>query len=312
MKKLIALVAIITMLVSTPLLAYDVDGEENRLLPVGRVGQITEYYEGRLTVEFGEYDAVILHIQPHTVVIDAETGLPASIENRTHDRVKIYHSPIMAMSFPPQSSAYVIAINLPENTHSPFLHIIEEVYWADENAIRLTVDNGELHIHLNRETPLNPHRTRQFIVLEHLQVGDQLLFWYDTIARSMPGQTWPTNVLFIRNAQQEDELYEPLVQPLPTVAELIELNAGVERNGVELFPVRAILEAAGFIVDWDNETRAAIVTEPPGFDRRWRPTFKLPTGSFFFYVDDMPHLLPHPIVIINNTMHAPAVFFEAL
>lgn len=279
------------------------------LLPVGRVGEITDYDNGKLTVEFGEYDSIVLHIQPGTVIIDAESGSPASIADRETDRVKIYHSPVVALSFPPQSSALVIALDLPENSFSPNYHIIEAIYWEDEDTLRLTVDNGGLHITLNRETPLRPHLTRQIVLLESISVGDSMLFWYEIVGMSFPGQANPTNAVWVRTGEtqtavdyNEDEEYGESIQP-PRLFALP--GTGIMRDGIEFFPLRSTIAEVGLTPVW-NPANATATTTVGGID------FVLASGYSMFWSNGIAVSLPASVVILNDLMYVPYAFFDSL
>jgi len=344
MKKLLAfaLTAILALGVVTPVLAangeypengyengYEENGYDNgyengngyealpALLPVGRVGEITEYYEGRLTVQLGEDDYIILNIQDSTVIIDAETGLPASIEDRAGDSVKIYHSPVTTMSLPPQSNALVIALDLPEYTFAPNLHIIEEIYTTEEGTLRLTVDNGGLYLFLDDEVELFPHLTRQFVLPETLQVGDTLLFWYNIVAMSFPGQAHPSRALWISAADVEGDIEENgyengyiAVYPL-TFADVINQYEiapwFAPGSDVALFLVYDVLSTnEALTISWDEATRSAVVTGE-------NLNVILPLGASHFYLNGIEISLPVPLTVnAAERMVAPIDVFRLI
>ncbi|MCL2285370.1 MAG: copper amine oxidase N-terminal domain-containing protein [Firmicutes bacterium] len=304
---------------------------------VGKIGYITAYGNNQLTVAslLDEEDIIVLNLGEGTIIIDAETGGPAVIADRTNDRVKVYHAAFMTMSIPPQSPALVVAINLPEYNSSPHYHVVEAINWADEDTLRLTVDNGGLIIIIDRETPLGPHLTRQMIELEHLQVGDVLLFWYEIIAQSLPAQTTATRALWLRSAEADEvEEYpeyvegeyvaevdptdeyteiiqgELIVVPPPQVAVQPPRNVavpgtGVMRDGVEYFPVRALAVEAGFTVNWDSATTSAVLT----LDGK---IVILANNATTFNVDGAVYNLSAAAFIQNGVMYAPYDFFARI
>ena len=294
---------------------------------VGVTGYIVAYEHHQLTVvsQFDEEEVIVLNLSEATVIIDAETGSPAVIADRTSDRVKVYHSPVTTRSIPPQSAAFVVAVNLPEYASSPHYHVIEAIVQVDEDTLRLTVDNGGLFITLDRETPLNPHLTRQHIDLEHLQVGDTLLFWYEVVAMSFPGQTTATRALWLSAADVEDSEIETApeypadeedvtgITTLPATigdedvageppANIAVPGTGVVRNGVEFFPVRALAVEAGFSVAWESATRSALLTTDG-------VTISVAENAVTFYVNGAAYDLPAAVIIENGVMYAPYSFF---
>jgi len=320
---------------------------ESPALPpaVGLVGYITAYGNHQLTVasQLDEDDILVLNLSEATIIIDAETGSPAVIADRTSDRVKVYHAVFTTRSMPPQSPAFVVAINLPEYASSPHYQVIEAIEQVDEDTLRLTVDNGGLFITLGRETPLGPHLTRQHVALEHLQVGDVLLFWYEVVAMSYPAQTTATRALWLGSATVEDSEIEvapeyptggyvvdttpPTLEPpedeyatdiSPPVSEPIEggyvidapppgnivaPGTGVMRDGVEFFPVRVLAIEAGFNVAWESATRSAILTTDS-------VTIRVADKATTFYVNDAAYNLPAAVIIENGVMYAPYSFFN--
>jgi hypothetical protein len=307
----------------------EAEGQAEQLaLPpaIGVTGYITAYDNNQLTVvsQFNEDDVIVLNLTEATVIIDAETGSPAVIADRISDRVKVYHSPVTTRSIPPQSAAFVVAVNLPEYASSPHYQVIEAIEQVDENTLRLLVDNGGLYITLDRDTPLFPHLTRQHIALEHLQVGDTLLFWYEVVAMSFPGQTTATRALWLSAADVEDseieavdteeatdiEVVDTEVAPEPTDEDIAvepPVNVavpgtGIMRDGVEFFPVRALAVDAGFTVTWESATRSAILTADG-------VSISVADKATTFYIDGVAYSLPVAVVIENGVMYAPYSFF---
>ena len=305
---------------------FNVGDQAVPLAPFGRTGNIAEYEDGTLKVELAEDDYIILHIQPTTVIIDAETGMPATIADRTSDRVKIYHSPVVTRSIPPQSTAVAIAINLPEYRFAPILHTIEAVEFYGEDTLRITVDNGGLIITLERETPLFPHLTRQMISLEHLQVGDSLLFWYHVVGMSYPAFTTAERALWLSAGESATDyngvenqnynqinnqtdlditnyVFEPIAQPEePKPPE--QVTNDVIRNGVPFFAVRnTVYDIAGLQPIWIDSIRSAIYNVNGS-------VIVLPSGSNVFYVNGVAYQLSADTFLYNGRLYATAEFFD--
>lgn len=322
--------------------AYDVLGTLPALLPVGKVGYIVSYEDNTLVINTSlantadyyatstnELDALdfdfgdgiyVLHLSESTIVIDATTGLPASISDRTNDSVKIYHSPVMTMSIPPQSSALVVAVNLPEYYFSPHYHIVDSVEFLDDDTLVVISKTG-LHMTLTRETSIMPHRTRQMISLDHISAGNELLVWYQMVAMSYPPQASPTHVLWLRAGETysdietapdvyeyENGYYDPDYNGNDSEYEGLSYlmpGTGTVIDGIEFFPVRLAAVEAGYTVSWNNATRAAELSVN-------NVKISLAIGSSVFYVNGHARVLPAPAVIIDGVMYAPNRFFAYL
>jgi len=297
--------------------SYD-DDDTQALLPVSKIGYITDYSENQLTVQnpVNIDEIIVLNLSESTIIVDAYTGEPSSIADRRSDRVKVYHAPFMTMSIPPQSPALIIALDLPENQFSPMYHTIEEIDELYYDTIRITTDNGGLFITLDQDTPLTPHMTRQMVELEHLQVGDRLLVWYEIIATSFPAQTTATRVIFLGSAPEEDKPsygtdyeqdydYSEYYDTAPPARMLAVPGSGIMRGGMEFFPVRALATEAGFDVSWEAATSSAVLTHNA-------TKLTLSNHSAMFYINDMSFILSAAVFIENGVMYAPAELFEIL
>ena len=290
------------------------------LLPVGKVGYITYYADNQLTVRSvkDDEDIIVLNLSEETIIVDAVTGLPASIADRETDRVKAYHAIFTTMSMPPQSPALVIAINLPEDNYSPSYHIIEAVKEYNGDTLLLTVQNGERTIRLNRETTITPHLTRQYIAPEHLKVGDGLLFWYAYAG----GEVTADKVIFLHSVPQAEykaeyvengyeydyptEKYtEPSYSTVESTKNIAEPGTGVMRNGIEFFPVRKLAESAGFNVAWDAAISSAVLTYNT-------TVVTVANNATTYYVNGAPNTLPAAVIIVDGVMYAPHIFFYAI
>ena len=291
------------------------------LQPVSQDAYITDEADNQLTVQNAENDEVtIIHIVESTVIIDGNTGLPASLADRESDRVHIIYGPAIMLSYPAQVTALVVAVNLEENAMTPNYHIVDSVSFADDDTLNVLVSNGSLILRITRETPLFPYLTRQGIELEHLQAGDHILAWYGIVAQSFPAQATPDRVLFLRQGDQvqtdlnenDIETAEPVTPAADTVTPepVVRPEPGQGRmvNGVEYFPVRRYAELAGYTVTWNQENFQAIFTRD---DR----TIILANNEDFFYVNGenvAVYDLSAAAFIEEGVMFAPYSFFAAL
>ena len=328
------------------------NGEELPALPpaIGKIGYITAYENNQLTVASlsDEEDIIVLNLSEATVVVDAETGLPAAIADRDSDRVKVYHAVFTTMSIPPQSPALVVAINLPENAGSPHYHVIEAIEVNEESA-SITVDNGSLIITLDSETPLTPYLTRQMVTIDTLNVGDTLLFWYEVVLTSYPGQTTATRAMWLSAAPADESDIEvaddatdeyidivtlpgdisdmdlpesavtlPLpIEPLPLPIEPYDEYVGIE-------PISIAVAGTGIMRDGIEFFPVRALAVEAGFTVTWDSSTRsailtsdtiiisVADNATTFTVDGASYTLPAAVVIIDGVMYAPYAFFAHL
>ena len=170
--------------------------EGMKLLPLEIYGTIIAESDTSITIKDDLSDnTVILHISQDTYIVDATTGIAAMLKDRSSDRIAAFYGPAATMSIPAQSNAVAIALNLPENNRSPKFVIVEALEKL-EGAVKITTNNGGLIITINSENPIIPYRTRNIVTLDHIQVGAELMVWYDMVAMSYPGQTTSNRTVF--------------------------------------------------------------------------------------------------------------------
>ncbi|MCL1786774.1 MAG: copper amine oxidase N-terminal domain-containing protein [Defluviitaleaceae bacterium] len=315
---------------------------------IGKIGYITAYEDHQLTVASlsDEEDIIVLNLSEATVVVDAETGLPAAIADRDSDLVKVYHAVFTTMSIPPQSPALVVAINLPEYSASPHYHVIEAIE-VDEESAKITVDNGGLIITLDSETPLTPYLTRQMVTIDTLNVGDTLLFWYEAVAASYPGQTTATRAMWLSAAPADDSDIEvaddeddyidvvtlpgdisdielPPVEAIPLPIEVDPVPVAPYDEYIAIEPISIAVAGTGTMIDGVEFFPVRALAVEAGFDVAWEAatrsalltsgaiTVILADGAANFTVDGESYTLPAAAIIIDDVMYAPYSFFAHL
>lgn len=219
---------------------------------------------------YGEY---IMNVSAETLWVDA--GRQSAADSRdlsVGEGLYIYHSPVSTRSLPPQSAAYVVIRNVPEDSSAPHFHTVEEVIAQEDGSVQILVDGGGLYISADGETGLSHYQSDDASQLSDLQVGDRVLAWYDIVLTSYPGQTYARYLMFLPEegweaptsdpAEHSDsQLPEEVVQlPLTLDGEASALTGRYE-NGVAMVPVAAVAQTLGFDVTYTrNEDGSALVT----------------------------------------------------
>ena len=117
MKKILAILLAVTLLLSLSAVAFAEDlliapkpAEYNSMS-----GEIVSYEDGQLEVkDAASEETMIFYISEQTYLVDAETGLPADLQNRKTDSVVAYYGPAVTMSLPAKSPAIAVLVNVSE------------------------------------------------------------------------------------------------------------------------------------------------------------------------------------------------------
>ena len=326
MRKVMALLLTFALVLGLTVSAFAENGENGEYAEyaaplsfsltgyLGEVSQADDYSTVLLLDAEGDVQMVLLLHPGEYFVIDAVTGQPADLEDHAGGNVIVFYGPITTRSYPPQSNARIIAVNADELEFTrPNHHKIEAIEHDGDNLV-LTVDGGGLYVTLTEDTELDAWLTRQIVVLDEFQVGDEVLLWYGFVAMSFPAQAVATRALRLVPAPHyqaiepydldEDPYDEPYDEP-EYPAEEAELLGRIERAGVGLYRVGLNAEAAGFATYWNNELRRAELTYGD-------TVIIISPGSAVFYVNGEAHTMSVPALLENDRLFAPADFFDYL
>ena len=190
-------------------------------------------------------------------VVDAATGLPLDLESvKEGDTLYAWIGPALTMSLPPQGSAKVIVGNVPADAKAPEYYELAGGGWKDpagssEIVFSYWDEEGEsqdLPVPLDAE--VTPWLTRQIIRLDDIRPGSQILVWRD-------GKDVVTKVLVFPYAYQGYAAWSTTGTGVVN-GEAISVPGKVlpgedEYQKIDLLPIRAMAEAAGYEVRWDKD-----------------------------------------------------------
>lgn len=164
------------------------EGEEMNLLDWDLVkmwGVMTENRDGGFVIDSqvpdGYQGEVVIHVDPeNTLVLDSVTGFPAEKEQiQTGGTVYVYVSPAMTLSLPPQTTAGLVLVNVPQDAGAPEFVTAAAALEADgEGNYWLTATSGA-KIKIPADCPIIPYLTRQMVRLEDITEGRHCLIWLD-------------------------------------------------------------------------------------------------------------------------------------
>ncbi len=130
-------------------------------------GEIEELWEEIAMIHSEELGDIALHMET-VPVVDACTGFPDVL--RDGEAACAWLSDAMMLSYPPQNTPLLVAVNLPEEG-MPQLHEIKRI----EGDTVITTCEERLEI--GPATEFFPFRTRQIVTKADLRPGGRVLVW---------------------------------------------------------------------------------------------------------------------------------------
>ena len=185
---------------------------------------------------------VIFNCSEETWIADSE-GLPMDLNERSNDNVRVFSSPIMTMSIPPQSPAIAIIGNLTDDNQLSYA-IAEEVIHNEDGTITVVTHNGSRYMTINEDTVVLPFKTKNIVRAEDITKGSELLVSYPIMTASMPAYATAQKVVVL--AINHDEV----------IAE-----ENVQDEEQVIMPLRSNAEALGYSVEFANGKIALLKDE---------------------------------------------------
>ncbi len=202
----------------------------------------------------------------------------------------------MVLSLPAQYSPTVIV----KATEAESTVLVDNFVKSGEDEFGMYVNQGEtLAISVAEETEIIK-LSREFF--DGNLDGQDLIVIYDMVLYSLPAQTTPKKVIVLNKAQEIPAEAEGFSKIVAGEAEF----EYVEAEGAEgMIPVRSVLEALGFTVDWDGELRSVMINSGK---------FTFAIGEDYYTVGKMApvSLGQAPVCVpVNGTgiTHVPMSFF---
>jgi hypothetical protein len=255
-----------------------------------------------------------------TAIVDNATGLPLNLSELTvGSQIYYYAQPMMTMSLPAQSPAKVILANVADSTPAHLLTV--ESFDDVAGGIRLSC--GDKVVTVLEETPLSPLLTRNIIHYSELTVGTEVLAWYDMMTLSLPAQATADRVVVLSLPEEKegarDEAAEDngVAVPISETRRQAVTSDTKQVGNVTMVPVRAVAEALGYTVGWDNDTQSVRVTDDDGAPL---VSFSVGEDSYLFgdaadpsaVVVDSTALEQAAFVVEPGVTYVPVALFEHL
>lgn len=176
--------------------------------------------------ENGDY---VMNVTDNTVWVDTVDKVKASQEDLTEgETIYVYHSTVSTRSLPPQSEAFAVVLNVPQDVAVGVYHEVEDIVTNGE-IFTITTDNGGLYLNVTSETQVKDYTTGESAEIGNVDRGDRIIAWYDAVAMSYPGQANVSDILVLPDVETvETESDTADVDDASTPAEDAELEAESE------------------------------------------------------------------------------------
>lgn len=175
------------------------------VLYYGRVEAISWGENGEMTAlhmssdRYGEY---VMHLSEDTVWIHSGNRAasdPATLEEG--EGLYVFHSPVATLSLPPQSAAFAIVRNIPQDAGCARYHKVSETALED-GQLKITVDRGGLSLLTDGKTEFAFYHREGVPTPEDIPAGSRIMAWYDAYAAVYPGQTYARHVIVLDREEE--------------------------------------------------------------------------------------------------------------
>lgn len=225
--------------------------------------------DGQLLVTVNDMEVALI-ITDETIIINSQTGLPASLEDiKANDTLFVHYSAAMTRSLPPQSRAIAIVTQIKENIPHAELFTVREIISRKDGEVRALNKEGGLIATFLEENPLTAYKTKQIVTIDDIQVGTQLFIWYDIVLMSYPGQTAAIKAVLV--GQEEGlgvrAVYTPMAGADSATVTIQDktIQKGdknlLDQRGILMVPLRSVAEALGFTVVWNGKDQSIFLDD---------------------------------------------------
>ena len=286
----------------------------------GQVQEIARDENGTITSlwltseRYGEY---VMNISPETVWIDSgnySASDPSTLE--VGESVYVYHSPVSTRSLPPQSAAYAVVRNFPQDVSAAKYLEVEAVTQNEDGSITITTDNGGLWLTVEQDASVTTYAGEE-ASLDQVQVGDHVMAWYEIVLLSYPGQAGTDHLMILPAAEELPQ--EGAELSIVLEGDMVLPVTGKYENGVATVPVAAVAQALGYEVTYTPAERpedTLVTVESDTFRVELR--FQVPTIIGVTKIEGAVGMTAPmdygmaPYAVAPGTTWAPAQLFEML
>lgn len=230
-------------------------------------GTVSFLEDGRLFVQTestaAAIDQIILGVGQHTRIIDATTCAPMALEDIEEGSfIYAWADPVMLLSMPPQAGVQLIVANIPQDAAAPLYHTVLTCQVDEEGTASILTDKGDL-LEITGQCNIFPYLTRNIVTVHSLVPGTQILVWQENTAPEGQASNYVVDrvMVFPYGYQGWLEVEQGAAALSGAAVDFAGAQAYTGQDGILMLPMRAICEAAGWEVSWDDQARTAIAAK---------------------------------------------------
>lgn len=164
----------------------------------GKVESVSHDEDGEVTAlhlssdRYGEY---VMRVSEDTVWIDSGNRTasdPATLKEG--EGLYVFHSPVSTRSIPPQSPAFAIVRNVPQDAGCAQYHKVSGTDLED-GRLKIAVDRGGLYLLTDEKTEFSFYGGEGAPAPKDISAGSWIIAWYDAYAAVYPGQTYARHIM---------------------------------------------------------------------------------------------------------------------
>lgn len=199
-RRIFALALTLALGVPSAFAAEEAASLPDSVLYYGRVETIFRDENGEMTAlhmssdRYGEY---VMLLSENTVWIDSGNRAasdPATLKEG--EGLYVFHSPAATFSLPPQSAAFAVVRNIPQDAGCARYHRVSETALED-GRLKITVDRGGLSLLTDDKTEFSFYGREGVPAPEDISAGSRILAWYEAYAAVYPGQTCARHIMVL-------------------------------------------------------------------------------------------------------------------
>lgn len=188
----------------TPL-AEESAARPDSILYYGKVEAVSRSEDGNMSAlsmsseRYGEY---VMLLSEDTIWIDSGKCAASDPSDLAEgEGLYVFHSPVSTRSMPPQSAAFAVVRNVPQDASCARYHKVEAAEETD-GTLRITTDNGGLLLLADKETSLSSYEEAAPAELGEIKTGSHIMAWYGPVALSYPGQAHASHIMILNQAEE--------------------------------------------------------------------------------------------------------------
>ena len=187
LKRLISLTAVLTFAVTGTAFAAESKISDS-VLYYGQIENIISDNDGsisslRMSSEaYGEY---VMHISDETAFIDS--GEQKASDPKTlaeGEGVYVFHSAMIMESYPPQTAAYAVVRNIPQDIGCAKYMKVDFVEKKD-GVVNITADNENIKIIADKDTTFSDYGSDNTVTADDIQKDSRIAVWHNSNSKAV-------------------------------------------------------------------------------------------------------------------------------